>query len=40
MLIPKQHFRICQKKLKEVEIKESKIEVKEYKGIGHVSNGQ
>lgn len=39
MLIPKRHFRICQEKLKEMGVKEGKMEVKEYEGMGHAMGG-
>jgi hypothetical protein len=34
VLVLKRHFRICQEKLKEMGVKEGKMEVKEYEGWG------
>jgi lysophospholipase-1 len=39
VLVPKRHFRICQEKLKEMGVKEGKMEVKEYEGMGHAMGG-
>ncbi|OCL14088.1 alpha/beta-hydrolase [Glonium stellatum] len=35
MLIPKRYLQICQEKLKEMGVKESNIEAREYEGMGH-----